>query len=616
MNRIKELDLQTVQKIAAGEVIERPSSIVKELVENSIDANSNNITIEIKNGGKTFIRITDDGDGIVKEDLSLAFKRHSTSKLTRAEDLYDINSLGFRGEALASISSVTKIKIMTKTEESAAGTEADIEDGIIVSENLVGAPKGTTIIARDLFYNLPVRKDFLKTDLVESNRISDIVYKLALGNPDISFNYIKDDKVILKTNKNTDVKNHIYTILGREISNNLIKVDYEYEGIKIHGYISNNQYYRGNRSHQYIFLNERFIINSDIARVMEQEYKSLIPINRYPVFLLFVDIDPATVDVNIHPTKQEVKFTEEEKILFAFSDMVKYYLHPKIEIPSMSISKVKTKETPNQIPNLFEFIEKENRENDIAENNLEKIAVEVYDCRESEPNHGQIEEEAVTNYVQVDREETEDASHNKIIIENDVQNSIDNLSLIGVAFNTFIIAQDRINSKVFFIDQHAAHERIMYEKYVAEYNSEDVNIQMLLSPIIINLTNEEMENTKENIDIFNKLGFILEEFGNDTIIIRGIPILFGKPKIENLFYDILDNLKTSMASGYETKVERIMKISCVHSVKAGDELDEKEIIALFNRLKNCKQPHTCPHGRPTMLEMTRNHIEKEFLRIM
>ena len=335
MGKIKILDNLTIQKIAAGEVIERPASIVKELVENSIDANANNIVIEISEGGKSFIRISDDGDGIDEDDLKLAFERHSTSKLRTIEDIYNIMSLGFRGEALSSISSVSKVEVLSKTNSTQAGIQAQVEEGIIQSMDSVGCPKGTTMIIRDLFYNLPVRKNFMKTDKTEGNYISDIVYKLALGNYNKGFKFIRDNKVILQTNSNSDLKDNIYGILGKEFSDNLININFENNGIKIFGFISNNKFYRSNRSHQYIYINGRYIVNYGISSVIENQYKSLIPLSRFPVFILYIEMNPGDIDVNIHPTKQEIKFINNTNIHGIISNIVKESLNNSLYVPKM-----------------------------------------------------------------------------------------------------------------------------------------------------------------------------------------------------------------------------------------------------------------------------------------
>ncbi len=337
MANIKILDEKTIEKIAAGEVIERPASIVKELIENSLDAGAKNIIVEIRDGGKSYIRITDDGSGINDEDLELAFKRHSTSKITSLDDLYSITSLGFRGEALSSVSHVARVEVMTKSGSSLSGLNASIEEGSVVSKEIVGTPKGTTMIVRDLFYNLPVRKNFLKSSLVESNQIVDIVYKIALGNMDVSFKLIRDNKVVLKTSRNNKALDHIYSILGREFRDNMVNISLEDNDISINGYISNNKLYRSNRSHQYIYVNGRYIDNKSIRDTIERNYKSIIPLNRFPAFIVFIDIDPKVIDINIHPTKQEIKFVDEDLVLGNLSDLVGESLTQAITIPKINL---------------------------------------------------------------------------------------------------------------------------------------------------------------------------------------------------------------------------------------------------------------------------------------
>ncbi len=618
MSKIKILDNLTIEKIAAGEVIERPASIVKELLENSIDAKATEITIEIKDGGKSLIRVTDNGEGIGESDLPLAFKRHSTSKLRKIEDLYKISSLGFRGEALSSISAVAKIKILTKTQSSLAGIEAIIENGSLINQNIVGCPKGTTMIVEDLFYNLPVRKEFLKSDLVESNKISDIIYKIALGNPNIGFTYIKDNKTILRTNRNQDLKNHIYTILGRDFSENLLEISHETEDFKIKGFISNNQYYRGNRSHQYLYINDRYIQNINISKAIERQYKSLIPINRFPVFLIFIYINPSKIDVNIHPTKQEVKFTNENYLIENISSRVKNVLFPRVEVGKIKLQ-AKNMVKKETIPNLFDFAKDLESSKEIPTSNqdffiedlrpVEKTSKDTL-IKEEKPSYNTLVNSK--DFLEPENDPFIDPSENST---GPTKNMLDNLEPVGIVFNTYIIAEDRTKEKIYFIDQHAAHERVMYEKYLQEFKEENIYIQGLISPLVLNLTNQESNKLIKNIDLFKRLGFDLEEFGNNSIIVRGVPMLFGKPNVENLLLDILDNLG-DVTNNYDTRVDKIMKIACVNSVKSGDDLKTEEVFSLFNRLKNCSQPHTCPHGRPTILEMSKKHIEKEFLRIM
>lgn len=614
MGRIKLLDNITIQKIAAGEVIERPSSIVKELIENSLDANSNNITIEIKNGGKSYIRVTDDGDGIEDNDLDLAFKRHSTSKLSSVEDLYKIRSLGFRGEALASISHVSKVELMTKTKNAIGGTHATVEEGEIVSKEIIGCPKGTTLIVKDLFYNLPVRKEFLKSDLIESNQISDIVYKVALGNLNTSFKFIRDNKVVLKTSKNNNMEAHIYSILGKEFSSNMIEIDFEEYEIHLHGYISNNNLYRSNRNHQYIYINGRYINNINISNAIENHYKSLIPLNRFPCFILFIELDPSSIDVNIHPTKQEIKFVNQSQIFSVIDKAIKNALYPSLSVPKVNFKQsVETIKEENP-PLLFMQTNTDIQDDIIVKDFTHKtVFTEENLSKSSEfdiiPNNEYLISENINDEKQFLNENViEDKS-------TDIKNILSSIEPIGVIFNTYILAEDKVNENLYFIDQHAAHERVMYEKYLEEFNNENIIAQQLLVPEIIELTNSEMNNFLENKSIFRNLGFDIEEFGNNSVAIRSVPLLFGVPKIKELFYDLLDNIN-NIKSNYDTKLDKIMKIACTKAVKSGDHMSKIEILSLFEQLKKCNNPHSCPHGRPTVLEMSKTDIEKAFLRIM
>lgn len=616
MGKIILLDNNTVQKIAAGEVVERPSSIIKELVENSIDAKANNIIIEIKNGGKSYIRVTDDGDGIDNDDLSLAFERHSTSKLSVVEDLHKIRSLGFRGEALASISHVSIVEVMTKTEDALGGTHARVEEGKIISKDVIGCPKGTTMIVKDLFYNLPVRKKFLKSDLIESNQISDIVYKIALGNLETSFKFIRDDKVVLKTSKNNSMKSHIYSILGKEFSNNLTEVSIEQYGIQINGYISNNKLYRSNRNHQYIYINGRYINNTSIANVIEKHYRSIIPLNRFPVFILFIDLDPSNIDVNIHPTKQEIKFANQSEIFTMIDEVVKNTLYHSISIPTVSFEKTTKPSKEEQLPLLFIPTDKDMEENIIVKDFTDK-PMYLEDIK----NNSMQSDLPKRDYFVINEniyEQDNIVERKSLEIDQDsksIQNILSDVVPIGVIFSTYILGEDKLNERLYFIDQHAAHERVMYEKYLNEYKNENIVAQQLLVPEIFELTNQEMNNFLENILIFKNLGFDIEEFGNNSVAIRAVPFIFGVPNIRDLFYDLLDNINKNIRNNYDTKLEKIMKLACTNAVKSGDYMSKIEILSLMEQLKKCQNPHSCPHGRPTILEMSKTDIEKAFLRI-
>lgn len=621
LGKIKILDNLTIQKIAAGEVIERPSSIVKELIENSIDANAKSIVIEIKNGGKTFIRVTDDGDGIDEEDLPLAFKRHSTSKLNKIDDLYSIMTLGFRGEALASISSVARLDVLTKTSKATAGIHAQLEEGEILSINKVGSPKGTTMIVKDLFYNIPVRKKFLKSDVTEGNSVSDIVNKLALGNLNISFKFIKDDKVIINTTGNVDLKENIYTILGKDIVKGLIPIEYNDENIQLKGFISNNNLYRSNRSHQYLYINGRYINNYGIAATIEGQYKSTIPLNRYPVFILYIKLNPEDLDVNIHPTKQEVKFVNNYDINGIIGSIIKKRLLNMLSVPKFEIPQ-KEEKKKEELQVLFSTEPDSHKDIIVKDFTIGDDNVEYMDDSIQIPE--EIDEEFnIDNFIDLyEEDETKEVDFVQSAIDdlkiesNNMDSMLSDVTPIGVVFNTYIIVENREKNKIIFIDQHAAHERVMYEKYLKEYKNEKIYIQQLLAPEIIQLTNSEINNLLENMDTFFSLGFEIEEFGPNTIAIRGVPLLFGKPNIKTLFMDLLDNLGKDIHDNYELNLEKIMKIACSSAIKGGDRITSLEIKSLIEDLIKCDNPYTCPHGRPTTIEMTKKDLEKQFLRII
>ena len=522
MGKIKILDNLTIQKIAAGEVIERPASIVKELVENSIDANSDNIVIEIIEGGKSYIRITDDGDGIDEEDLKVAFQRHSTSKLRTIEDIYSIMSLGFRGEALSSISSVAKVEVLTKTKSPQAGIEAIVEEGIIQSMSSIGCPKGTTMIVRDLFYNLPVRKNFMKNEKTEGNHISDIVYKLALGNYNKGFKFIRDNKVVLQTKSNSSLKDNIYQILGKDFSKDLVEIDFENDDVKIFGYISNHNLYRSNRAHQYLYINGRYIVDYGISSVIDHQYKSLIPLNRFPVFILYIEMNPAHIDVNIHPTKQEVKFVTSTNIHGIISNIVKRALQSSLYVPKMGFKEEK-EDSSKGLTELFTTKEV-NVYDDIVVKDYSSDKSEVIDNVESSVEMGNIVFEGY-KFFQEDTPNVEEYTEveflkEEVFEEQKIGDVLGDINPIGTAFGTYIVAENKQSTALYFIDQHAAHERIMYERYLDEFSREGVNTQQLIAPEIIELTNSEMDEVMSNFEFFIKLGFDIEEFGALSIALR------------------------------------------------------------------------------------------------
>ncbi len=631
-NFIKLLDEKTINKIAAGEVIERPASVAKELVENSIDAKSTSIVIEIISGGKDHIRVTDNGTGIEDDDIDVAFLRHSTSKINNIRDLENINSLGFRGEALASISAVSHLEIITKTKQNTSGTHAKLQGGQIISKKEVGCPDGTTIIVKNLFYNVPVRKKFLKSDNTEAAQISNIIFNLALSNPSISFKYIKDYKMILKTPGNNDLHTTIYTLFGKEYSNSLFKISYNGDDIKINGMICNPSFTRGNRKHQYFFINGRYIKDDKLSRVVEEAYKSLIPINRFPVFILFIKMYNNQVDVNVHPTKTEVRFSEPDKLYSVVKESVKEVLKSHSLIPEIRVGNEK-KESQGEQKNFVDILNNSNYLNsdDVAltdvnsSNNLNKKGFKTMDISNKFDSY----EHDIQVLIYNEDEKLEDKKENVVEhrIKEDVplterylstetkNHKIPELNIIGHLFDTYILAQDK-NEEVFYIvDQHAAHERIMYEKLKNQYESEDIIIQELLAPEIITLTNSEVELINDNISIFEKIGFLVEDFGVNSVILRGVPTIFGNPDSRELFHDILDNLSSNINSSYDVRIEKIMKMACTSAIKAGYNIKSIEINKLLIDLRNADEPYTCPHGRPIIVKMTKYELEKKFKRI-
>lgn len=601
MNKIKVLDSITISKIAAGEVIERPASIVKELVENSLDAGATQIIVETQDAGKSLIRVTDNGEGMDKEDLLIAFERHTTSKLSSAEDLENISTLGFRGEALSSIAAVSKMEVMTRTDFSSSGTQAKVENAAVIGISPAGTPVGTTMIVRELFQNVPVRRRFLKSNSTEDGQIGDILVKLAIGNPGTSFKYIKDSKIIFSTNGKGDAFAAIFQLLGRDVARGLIPFSLKSDKLSIDGFISNNNLYRGNRNHQYLFVNGRYVVDYRLSRIVEQQYSSIIPINRYPLFVLYLHMDPADLDVNIHPTKQEIRFSSDSKIYEAIELGFKDSFRELLRIPEVRNESFRQNKSEKEAPKLWELSS--------PKNEIEQVIT----------NSALI----IRDYTAVDYEKTvpsdnENSIRNGGNKESSVREEInfEALNPIGVIFDTYIITEDRQDGSMWIIDQHAAHERIMYERLKADFLSESISVQQLLSPIVIELTPGEYRKTMDNLEFFNLLGFETEAFGDRSIILRGVPMIFGSPDGRGLFIEILDGLEEGLTLPYEIRLDRIMKIACTKAVKAGDKLDNREIDSLLTQLMDCENPLTCPHGRPTVVKMTRQELEKKFLRIM
>ena len=557
MGNIVLLDDLTINKIAAGEVIERPANVVKELVENSIDAESTKIIIEIKNGGKTLVKIVDNGKGISANDIPLSLERHATSKIRKIEDLEHTYSMGFRGEALASIASISELTMMTKTAEE-NGTKITAEAGEIVEVEEIGIPVGTTIMVERLFFNTPVRYKFLKNDATEFRYIKEWVQKTALVNSDIAFKLINDGKIVFQTNGNGNIRDIIYLLYGKEIEKNLLDVNYESEGIKVTGVIGNTTIARENRKSQILYLNKRNIKNQILTNSADQAFKGATGIGKYGFFILNLEMPANYYDVNVHPTKMEVRFNDENKLYKVFYHAIK---------SSMLNGE------------FLDNDEKEQKKENYIENELEFLTNKF------------------KNNIPVE------------LINRENQREIE-YKYVGILFRTFIIIE--IGEDMFLIDQHAGHERILYEQIKENYkNHIQNNSQLMLIPEVYNLSHKEIEFVKENIELFRNTGFDIELFGEDSVKISGIPDIEYKVNKNRMFLDVLDEMLTTERTAIKDIEERfIATVACKAAVKANMDLTRQEVDSLIQRLLKLKNPFTCPHGRPTTIKFSKKELFK------
>ena len=608
-NKISFLSEETIIQIAAGEIIENPASVIKELVENSIDANSSKISIEIKNNGKDLIKVTDDGYGFSAEDLKIAFKRHTTSKIVSIEELKTAISLGFRGEALSSIANVSNVTLITKRAEDQLGKIVKFDhNGDIIDLNEIVTNNGTTIICEDLFDNIPVRKKYLSIKKYELNKTSDIINRLALSHPNVSFEYKKEDKIILKTDRNSSLLNNIYSVLGKDISENLLYIEANYPEFNIRGYISNSRLFRSNKNYQFLFVNNRSVIDRDLSRIIEKQYQSIIPLNRYPIFIIYMDISPSLVDVNIHPKKDIIKFTNIYDLELAFSSIVKERL-----IPSIKISEYRTNMKEDEPSTVFEIYSEE----------FEK---ENYDLELEDFNNSIISFRDLSNDYTANKNITETVNEQEIIdiqdekfisIDKDIKNPNflkNGYRFVGNIFFQYLLLEDNIDKCLYLLDQHAAHERINYEKLIHDYNNKNIPVQNLLSGYIIELTGQEFDEIICLKEKLLEIGIEMEEFGDNSIVIRSIPAYIEGLNPESLVREILDNPEIH-TSVYDSNPYELMKIACRMSVKKGSSLSNFEVNVLISNLKECDYPNTCPHGRPTIIKITKDELDKEFFRI-
>lgn len=673
MNRINILDDLTINKIAAGEVVERPSSVVKELIENCIDAGASKVVIDIADGGKKFIKIIDNGSGIASSEVDKSFLRHATSKISKIDDLYDLYSLGFRGEALASISAVSKLEMITKTKGEPVGTKVYVEGGKIISKEPAGANNGTTIIIKDIFYNTPVRQKFLKSTHAETINISDLINKLAIGNPGVQFKYVNNNKPMLNTPGDGKLISVIRSIYGKDVCENLIEVNYDCKYFKISGYVGNNNVYRSNKNLQHIYINKRFVKSKIILDAISEAYKSIIPINKHAVCFLNMQINPASIDVNMHPTKLEIKFENEQELYIELRDYLrskllsssligKYEVYDKNKIQPRPINNLaegkiesSEKETKkievveidsekpidtflsvNEIINKSSNINEENNKNLYMNENVKEANVYSLDHSFKENKDAfndkidnMYKSQAINEYNQSNINGLQNISESHSIYnidekEDEQQNffeekiedngfSLDDYNVIGTIFDTYIILSK--GNSMYLLDQHAAHERVLYERYMNKFYKSDINMQLLLNPIVVELSNVDMLKVEENLELFKNFGFEIDIFGNNHIMIRCVPTIFGVPESEKFILQIIDNID-EIKNNYELKGERFASMACRSAIKANDKINTLEIKSLFEQMKECKNPFTCPHGRPIIVEISKTEIEKMFKRIM
>lgn len=626
MPEINILPKEVYQLIAAGEVVERPSSVVKEMIENSVDAGAKNITVEIKNGGSTYIRITDDGCGIEKEQIKKVFISHATSKIKNTSDLDAISTLGFRGEAMASISAVAKVELLSCAENEEIGNRYEIAGGEEIDFSPAGCPKGTTIVVRDIFFNTPARMKFLKKDVTEGNSVAGIVDRMAISHPEIAFRFIRDGKQTLITSGNGDLKSAVYSVFGKEFSQSLIDVDYSVNNMRITGVVTKPSASRKSRAMQFFFINSRLVKCQTAMAALEQAYRNSIMVGRFPGCVLNIECDKNFVDVNVHPAKIEVRFANEKPVFELIYYGVKSAIEmgdtpkeivfkepPKQTTVSGKINFLKKQEEPAQ---QIQFRQKKEQEKDFwnvassndykrvmqsdSEHNSKKIAISLELLKNKE----------IPEYNEISVNEKENVEAEQHLTE---ENNIDvpDFRIVGEAFKTYIIAE--IDNELYIIDKHATHERMNFEKLKS---NTQISSQILLSPAAVKLSKEEYTAVCENIDLYKKCGFSVEDFGNSTVIVRECPSILNGEDVQDLIIETAGKLLEGKTDITPDKMDWIFhSTSCRAAVKAGDYTSPYERDLFVKKLLSMPEIRYCPHGRPVMIKMSKYDIEKQFGRI-
>ena len=587
MGNIIILDESTANKIAAGEVAERPASVIKELVENSIDAGAVSISVEIKNGGISLIKVSDNGCGMAEDDVEIAFERHATSKIRNADDLDKISSMGFRGEALASIAAVSSVQLVTRTPGSHQGTRIDVSGGRVLEVKPTGCPAGTAITVRDLFFNTPARFKFLKKDTTEAGYVSDIIGRIALGNPHISFKLTSNGAAVLHTPGNSDQLSAIFSIYGREVSKAVNTIDYDDNRVKITGFAGKPEIARSSRTYQSTYINRRFIKSKTIGSAIDEAYNTFLMKNKYAFVVLNIELNPVLVDVNVHPSKMEVKFSNEQDVFKAVYNALSNSLQQQ--------SNIRSAQPEPRDRSLFNI----NPEKNVPKTDYTQVIIDAVEKKSADhiPRVSEPEPDEYALPSQKDKRLLREAR------------------FIGQVFSTYILLQQE--NDLILVDQHAAHERIMYEELKARFEKNEPMSQFLLSPVSVELTYQEFEYLQEHSSFFRSLGFQYEGFGTNSVILRAVPTGRETDNIRELFMEVLDFLmkngrnKSSMPAD-----ETLYMMACKAAVKANSALEESEVRTLLDRLSIVENPYTCPHGRPSAIKLRKYDLEKMFKRIV
>ena len=672
---ILKLDSEIIGMIAAGEVVENPASAIKELIENSLDAGASSVTIEIRDGGISYMRVSDNGTGIRNKDIRMAFERHATSKITKAQDLYDLHTLGFRGEALASIAAVSRVILTTRSKEDETGVRAYNEGGELQEIKEAASPLGTTIVVRDLFYNTPVRLKFLKKPNIEASKVADVVSRLILAHPDISFRLINNGKQVYASAGNGELKSAIFSIYGRDTAENVVRVVSE-GSIAVNGYIGIGDEARSNRGRQTFIVNGRTIRSSVLSQALEEACRERVTVGHYPVCVLNVDMPVSMVDVNVHPNKLEVRFSNELLVSSTLCTVIRNALKtdaannaPRLMVDSSPEKQTVLKASVSVIPTTTEegiqqaqeFVQnKELKEND----SLAKLSAfstsPVQGNRMNElPNQGETEvrdfvrqtdlfasvsstsfvDEQKTGRLQessegikeqrslafipyandsftkvestaIREEATSQSSPNSVAAFKD---KLDQYRIVGVLFHTYIVLENM--EQVLFVDQHAAHERILYEKLMREIDM-GVGSQALLSPLVVHVTPQEKERIENYRQEITASGYDIDDFGDNAYQIRAVPNVFGEPETKSAFLDMVDRLgELRVLATHQKRRDAILQMACKKAIKGGDKISDDEIIALLSDIANTDAPPTCPHGRPLFISLNKQELERRFKRI-